>query len=370
MDKELYVLTDTEDLISPALIYYEDIIIKNTRRIIETAGGADRLWPHIKTHKTAELVRMQIGLGISRFKCATVAEAELCARAGAGELLLAYPLVGPNIRRYTRLAAAYPQTVFYALGDDFDQLKILSGEAAAQGLRMNILIDADLGMRRTGVPPEEIEGLYEKCAALPGLVMKGLHGYDGHFHHRDLAERAAAVAEADRQILAVQEALVRRGFDCGILIMGGSPTFPCRAGQAAAVKRYLSPGTIFIGDWGYYSNFPDLAYTPGAAVFSRVVSHPAPGCFTLDLGYKAVAADQPGKRGIIAGLEDAEPLGHSEEHWVFRAGKELPAIGEACYVIPTHICPTTALYGEIQIARNGGIAETWQVTARNRRLTY
>jgi D-serine deaminase-like pyridoxal phosphate-dependent protein len=368
-DKKTYALENTEDLVSPALIYYQDIILDNTKRIIKMAGGAEHLWPHVKTHKAAQLIRMQMGLGIKRFKCATIAEAEMAAREGAACIAMAYPLVGPNIVRYLRLAAAYPKTVFYASGDDYGALSLLSQGAEKMKTRMPVLVDADLGMHRTGVPLDALEGFYEKCSSLPGIILSGLHCYDGHLHQEDPVERGNAVGAADGEIRKVIASLKAKGFPCGILIMGGSPSFPCRTGDEA---YFLSPGTIFIGDWNYYKNLPDLAFTPGAALFTRVVSHPAPGAFTLDLGYKGIASDQPGQRGIIAGMEDAEPAGHSEEHWVFKRpqGKDIPPLGEACYVLPAHICPTTALYPVIQAASGGKITETWEVTARNRKLEF
>jgi D-serine deaminase-like pyridoxal phosphate-dependent protein len=369
MDRSTYALSGTETLVSPALIYYRDIIVANTKRIIEMAGGADRLWPHVKSHKSAEMLRLQLDLGISRFKCATMAEAEMAAEAGGTHIILAYPLIGPNVSRYLSLARAYPHTVFYAIGDDYDQLSCLSSEALKAGVNLNTLIDVDMGMHRTGVPIEKLESLYERAAALKGISLAGLHCYDGHIHDRDLKLRQAAVEELDRQILAIQGSLKQKGLACNTLVMGGTPSFPCRIGKNG---YYLSPGTIFIGDWGYYTNLPDLAFTPGAALFTRVVSHPSPNTFTLDLGYKGIASDPPGDRGVIAGMEKAKPLFQSEEHWVFSLpeGEELPPIGSACYVIPTHICPTSALYPEIAVARNGKIGEVWQVSARNRRLRY
>lgn len=93
--------------------------------MIDIAGGAARLWPHIKTHKMAEVVQMQIEAGIDRFKCATIAEAEMAAKAGAKHLTLAYPLVGPNIKRFAALQAAFPEVEFFAIGDDTEQIRKL-----------------------------------------------------------------------------------------------------------------------------------------------------------------------------------------------------------------------------------------------------
>ncbi|GHU53137.1 hypothetical protein FACS189496_4230 [Bacilli bacterium] len=89
----------------------------------------------------------------------------------------------------------------------------------------------------------------------------------------------------------------------------------------------------------------------------------------MDLGYKAIASDQAGQRGIIAGLPQAEPLAHSEEHWVFRTAGEVPSIGTVLYVLPAHICPTTALYPGAYVVSGGALVNYWEVTARNRRIT-
>lgn len=369
MDKIHYCLDDTSALVSPALIYYQDIILDNSKRIIEMAGGAERLWPHMKSHKSPDMIRMQIDLGITRYKCATIAEAEISAEAGARYIILAYPLVGPNISRFLRLAAGYPQVTFYAIGDDFSQLAALSAEAEKTGTTANVLVDVDTGMHRTGVPMDTLEAFYTRAAGLKGVALKGMHCYDGHLHDSDFNTRKAGVEEIDRKISGIQEALMREGFDCGLMVMGGTSTFPCRTGKDG---MYLSPGTCFIGDWGYAQKFPDMPFPPGAALFTRVVSRPTENTFTIDLGYKGIASDPAGERGIIAGMEDAKPLFQNEEHWVFSLpdGQPPPAIGDGCYVIPTHICPTSALYPRILVAQNGKICGEWQVSARDRELNY
>src|SRR5262245_28937204 len=112
-----YALRDPSDVYSPALLFYKDIIRRNIARAVEIAGDPRRLRPHVKTHKTREIVRLQIDAGITKHKCATIAEAELLAGAGAAEVLLAYPLVGPNCRRFAALAAKYPEARFAALVD-------------------------------------------------------------------------------------------------------------------------------------------------------------------------------------------------------------------------------------------------------------
>ena len=187
-----YELKKTEEIISPSLIYYVDIIRKNIEKAIEKAGSPERLWPHVKSHKSLDLVKLQMEYGITKFKTATVAEAEMVAEAGAEQIILAYPLVGPNIGRYIKLAKAYPNSHFYAIGDDAGQLSGLSEACEREQIRMDVLVDVNMGMNRTGVSIEKLEALCRFAAELPGIRLAGLHCYDGS-HEQDFEKRDADV---------------------------------------------------------------------------------------------------------------------------------------------------------------------------------
>ena len=163
----------------------------------------------------------------------------------------------------------------------------------------------------------------------------------------------------------------QKGFDIRYLIMGGSPTFPC---YAPYEDVYCSPGTIFINDAGYSASYADLDFPPAAAILTRVISNPAPGAFTLDLGYKGIASDPAGSRGVIVGLDNVEQQFQSEEHWAWRMKSghedECPVVGDELFVIPTHICPTSALYPYAIVIEDGRIVDRYETTARNRKITF
>ena len=195
INDNLYTFEGQQDIVSPQLVYYPAIIRENIRKMIDIAGGTARLWPHIKTHKMAEVVQMQIEAGIDRFKCATIAEAEMAAKAGAKHLTLAYPLVGPNIKRFAALQAAFPEVEFFAIGDDTEQIRKLG-----QTCKANVLMDVDMGQHRTGVPLDKVEAMYREWNTLPGIVMRGMHCYDGHRHESSVQEREVATAPVDQQI--------------------------------------------------------------------------------------------------------------------------------------------------------------------------
>src|SRR6478736_2277699 len=114
---EQYVLQDPSGVFSPGLLFYKDLIRRNIQRMIAMAGGAQRLRPHIKTHKTREVSRMKMEAGINKLKCATIAEAEMLAQIGVPDVLLAYNIVGPNCQRVALLVQKYPQTKFSVLED-------------------------------------------------------------------------------------------------------------------------------------------------------------------------------------------------------------------------------------------------------------
>lgn len=369
--EHVYSFTGAENIISPALVYYRDMIYANTQKAIKTAGGAERLWPHIKSHKMAEVIHLSIECGITRFKCATIAEAEVAASCGAGHVVIAYPLVGPNISRAIELMTAFPQTHFYAVGDNLEMLTLLGEAAITRTGNIDVLVDVNMGMDRTGVPIAELSAFCDSCAQIPGITLKGLHCYDGHRTEHTYESRKAQVDKVDPTLLSIYRSLKERLPSCSIIILGGTPSFPCHIDVPEA---YFSPGTLFIYDYGYQKKFPDLPYTPGAAILTRVISCPGNGIFTLDLGYKGIAADPAGARGLLLGINHCEELFQSEEHWTFRMepGYEsnCPKIGEEFFVIPTHICPTSALYPSVVVVENGKIVGQWSVSARNRQITY
>ena len=365
-----YSFIGSETLITPSLIYYKELIQKNIKKAIEMARGADHLWPHIKSHKMAEIVNMSISLGIMRFKCATIAEAEMVANCGASHIVVAYPLIGPNIKRFLTLSKSYPNTHFYAVGDDFKMISLLGESAYASSSNVNFLIDVNMGMNRTGVPLHRVIDFFHSIRSLKGINVCGLHCYDGDRTEHELNERKMRAASLDKELLTIYNQLIELDSNSSLIIMGGSPSFPCHLDFPGA---FFSPGTLFIYDYGYAKKFPDLEYTPAAAILTRVISTPSPGVFSLDLGYKGIASDPPGIRGIILNFENYEELFQSEEHWTFRMKpgheNECPKVGTEFLVIPTHICPTSALYPNAYVIENGNVVDNWEVSARNRKIT-
>jgi D-serine deaminase-like pyridoxal phosphate-dependent protein len=367
-DAEWFKLANAVEVPSPSLLIYVERASENIRRMIAIAGGPERLRPHIKTHKMPALIERQLRAGVQKFKCATIAEAEMCAAAGAPDVLLAMQPVGPNIGRLIRLIGAFPRTKFSTILDDGEIALQLSAAANAASLKVDVLLDIDCGMHRCGIAPGPAAiGLYQHIASLPGLRAAGFHAYDGHIHDSDLSERTRRCDEAFAPIEKLATDLRAGGLAVDIIVAGGTPTFPIHARRKGVE---CSPGTCVLSDVGYAKKFPDLDFLVAACVLTRVVSKPGPNLICVELGHKSVASENPHPRAEFPQLPDAHTVTHSEEHLVLETplASSLEA-GHALYAFPKHICPTVALYSEAVTVVDHVAGERWPVTARNRIIT-
>ena len=362
MDKPWYQVVNAAEIPSPALLVYTERAEENIRRMVAIAGGTERLRPHIKTHKMPALIERQLLVGVNKFKCATIAEAEMVARANGSDILLAMQPVGPNIGRLIRLIKAFPGVKFSTLIDDVEIARQVSEAAKTTNSTVNVFVDVDPGMHRCGISSERAAELYKIARTLPGLRVVGLHAYDGHIHEGDLKRRTERCDEAFAPVAKLAAELSAEK-----IVAGGTPTFPIHARRP---NVECSPGTVVLSDVGYGTKFPDLDFLVAAAVLTRVVSKPEGNKICLDLGHKSVAAENPQPRAEFPEIPDAKPVMHSEEHLVLETALAPQIqVGQEFYAFPKHICPTVALYSEA-VAVTGRVAgDRWPVTARNRILT-
>lgn len=353
---------------TPALIVDRRIVERNIARMIELAGSASRLRPHLKTPKMRSVVERYMAAGITRFKCATLAEAQMAAQADARDVLIAYPLIGPHLEMLSRLVDEYPQCRFGTIVDHIGAARALALQVG-RTRTIDVWLDLDVGMTRTGVAPDQrAEAMYAELRTMAGLNVVGLHVYDGQVREGDAISRRRQVEESWAPIAALRERLAESTGAEPRIVAGGTPTF---ADHAALHDGELAPGTCVFWDYGYETKFPDLKFEGAAWVLTRAVSKPAVDVVTFDMGTKSLASEMPWPRAQLPGLEDATLVQHNEEHLTVRsAGAARLSIGTAVLAWPWHICPTVALYSEASVVDQGKVVDRWAVVARDRVLAF
>ncbi len=358
------------DIPSPALLFNAEDIDYNLDLMVSLAGSAERLRPHVKTHKCPQIVSRHLDRGITRFKCATIAETEMVAIQGARSIVLAKQAVGPDICRLIQLSAAYPETEFLAIVDNLDSLKQLNAALKESSQSLGVLVDVDCGMGRTGIAAgPELKSLYGAIHDNTSTIAAGFHVYDGHLHDPDLEDRKEKSQAALAPVLELKAELEATGIPVPHFIAGGSPTFALHANNPKVTE--CSPGTTVLWDTGYRDDYPDLPFRTAATVLTRVISRLASDAVCVDLGHKAISADKAQPRVLFERIPDASFETHSEEHLVVRS----PAcadlkVGDHLRGIPKHICPTVALYDQAYVLDSTDqVIDEWPITARKRRLS-
>jgi len=367
--KEWYIIDDINNLDTPALTVYPARVKQNIGLLKTMIDKTSRLRPHVKTYKNKEVTLLMLDAGISKFKCATIAEAEMLGMCKAPDVLLAYQPVGPKLERFIRLIKAYADTKFSCLVDNIAAAVEISAAAVKNKVHVPLFIDLNVGMNRTGIAPGKAAfQLYVDCTLLPGIKPVGLHAYDGHIHDTDMNIRVEKCNLGYELVSKLSAEIAGAGYPEPIIVAGGSPTFPIHA------KRNhieCSPGTFVYWDEGYKSELNEQSFLTAALVVSRVISLPDETKICLDLGHKSVAAEKDlGKRVYFLNAPELVFTGQSEEHLVADAGKgHRYKVGDVLYGIPYHVCPTVALYERAITIENNKATGEWKNIARDRKIT-
>lgn len=365
-----YNILNADEIDSPALIIYPSRVRENIYMLKGMINDPLRLRPHVKTHKTREVVIMMMDAGILKFKCATISEAEMLGMSSAPDVLLAYQPVGPKLQRFISLIKQFPVTRFSCLIDNFETAANISIAALKAELLIPVYIDLNVGMNRTGITPgkKAIE-LYEFCSSLPGIQPVGLHLYDGHIRDRDIEKRRFACNALFTEVERMRQELNELGYNKPKIIAGGSPSFPI---YSKLEDIECSPGTFVFWDRGYQESLPEQNFLTAALVITRIVSLPDERKICLDLGYKSIASENElNNRVYFLNAPDLKMVSQSEEHLVVESsGEHSWKVGDLLYALPFHICPTCALYESASIVEEGIVRNSWKIIARDRKINF
>ncbi len=367
MMNDWFEINNIEEYDSPMLVVYSNRIKNNIALAKEIVGDVKRLRPHVKTNKMREVCLMMMEAGITKFKCATIAEAEMLGMISASDVLLSYQLVGPKMQRFISLIKTYRNTQFSAIVDDVETSRQLNNLCKQNNVVLSVYVDVNVGMNRTGIQPQKAFAFIQFLKELSSIHFAGFHVYDGHIRDSDFAIRKqhsdaafAPVESLYRQALQLFNHPIK-------IVAGGTPTFPVHAQKEEHVE--CSPGTFVFSDWGYHHILSDEPFEYAALVVARVISVIDEETICVDLGHKSVAAENPLPRVHFLNAPDAIPTSQSEEHLVLKVPLyNNYKTGTVLYGVPVHICPTVALYDTAFVAKQNHIIESWKVIARDRSI--
>ncbi|NAY91973.1 D-TA family PLP-dependent enzyme [Muricauda sp. JGD-17] len=370
MSPDWFKIENIEIVDSPSIVLYLDYLKYNIKEMLSLIGGdASRLMPHVKTNKMPMVMRQLLDSGISNFKASTIAEAEMASNAGAESVLIAHQLVGPKIDRFLKLIAHFPDTQFATILDDVDTTRSLNTKALDKGLNVSVYIDINNGMNRSGIKVgaglDKLAAFIETCDA---LKFNGLHVYDGHLRDNNFSIRNQKIEKGLEEVSAYFDTLREKHPDIK-MICGGTPSFTSHLKQE---NRITSPGTCVLWDWGYGEKLTEQNFKYAALLVTRIISKPTEEIVTVDLGHKSVASENPiDKRVKFLNLDNYELLSQSEEHGVLKvADWHSLKVGSVLYGVPYHICPTINLHDEVSVIENGVKTDSWEITARKRKITF
>lgn len=362
-----YIIETPELIQTPALLVYPEIVDANIRTTLRLLGGDCSRWrPHVKTIKLRFVINRLIEHGVKHFKCATTLELLTSCQARASDVLIAFPVQGANARRVQCIASQYPATRVSVLIENPDSIATW----AAGGVEL--FIDVNPGMNRTGIDQERIEEITRlaHCIQKAKLVFRGVHYYEGHIAELPLPERTAVAHRGYNQLMKIVAALNRAGTPAMSVITSGTPTFLCALSYCdfrnAELRHQVSPGTLLYGDTNSLGQLPSEGYRPASVVLARVVSRPSNRRLTCDAGHKALAIDCGVPNCAVLGHCDLQPGQPSEEHLPIDipVGAQPPSVGDYLYLLPRHVCPTVNNFDDALLISQNRIVAMEHVTAR------
>lgn len=354
------------ELPTPALLLDLDVFESNLETMaVHARNSGKRLRSHAKAHKCLEIAQRQIARGACGVCVATVPEAEYLIGGGIRGVLLTSPTADP--RKAARLAKLCAIDVeLTVVVDHPQQVEFYEAAAAGASVRLNVLVDIDVGDHRTGIAPgEPALALARKVLDSPHLRLQGFQAYSVRGSHVEGAgDRAAFSRDCLSAAVETRMQILAEGVDAPILTGGSTGTFNIDTSIDGFTE--LQAGSYVLMDLAY-KKIGGIDFGHALTVLATVVSANQPDRVTIDAGFKAFSTDRKfGPEALeIAGLR--HEWAGDEFSFLYRESPTAPVrLGDKIRMIPPHCDPTVNLYDRIHAHRNGRVEEVWPVMGRFR----
>lgn len=342
-------------LSTPALVVDLDIVEANVAAMAAQLEGTGKtVRPHVKTHRTPELARRQLGGAAIGITCATVGEAEAMVDAGLNDVLVANEVVDPA--KIARLAALGHRTRIAVAADDPGSVALLSEAASAAGVTIGVLIDVDILLHRCGVPSAaDAVRLAAAIDRAPGLELRGIMGYEGRVRLTE-PDRGGQIERAYAALGEAATALRDAGFRVDTVSAAGTSTLlealrdPSITEVQAGVYALMEPELLVMA----------LPFRCAVSLRGTVISR-HPGRVVLDMGRRVVGMEY-GPPTPVGFTAHAIVMG--DEHATITLDDPVPELGSQLALTPGQVRTTFNLHDHVWVSRGGRIIDQWPITAR------
>ncbi len=354
------------DVDTPALILDLDAFEHNLKLLNDSLAGRNvKVRPHAKSNKCPQIALRQIALGAVGVCCQKVSEAEAMVDGGVNDVLIANEVVGAA--KIKRLVALAKRAKIAVCADHADNVAALDTAAREAGIRLDVLVEVNVGANRCGVEPgEPAFNLAKQIHGCKNLRFAGLQAYQGGAQHmRKTEDRRAAIEAACEKVKCTTALLAAAGIPCERVTGAGTGTYQFEA--ASSVYHELQTGSYVFMDADYAKNDWTESGIPrfehSLFVWATVMSCPTSDRAIVDAGLKASSVDSGMPR--VFDTPGVEYIKASDEHGVLKLsdGVKLP-LGHKLKLVPGHCDPTVNLYDHFVCVRKGVVEALWPIAAR------
>lgn len=355
---------------TPTILLDKKALKKNIEKYQRMCDNEKKeLWPMLKTHKSSEILKLQIEAGANGVLCGTLEEAEQCAKLGVKNIMYAYPVASTqNIKRVIELSKI---SNFIIRIDDLDGAMLLDKMAKEENVVINYTVIVDSGLHRFGVSLDNLLKFINKMEKFSNLNLKGISTHPGHVYGANSAKEVVKYVEDECNILKqAKQILVDAGYDIDMITSGSTPTF----NDAVKDKNIniLHPGNYVFNDVIQMALGAAKEDECALRVYATIISHPRENLYICDAGAKCLGLDQ-GAHGNSSIIGYGTVIGHpeivvdglSEEVGKLHVhGKTDLKVGDKIEIIPNHSCSTANLCSFYTVVKGGEVIRSIPVDVR------
>ena len=350
-----------EDITTPALLVDLDKLEFNIQKMADFFSDKPaNVRPMFKSHKLVPIALKQILAGACGITCATVSEAEVLVAGGVKDILIANQVVGPD--KIARLAALQKSADVKVAVDDRVHIESLSAAATDLGTTIGVLVEVNVGLPRCGVPPEKALDIARMVDKAPGLILRGVMGYEGHLVLlEDESKRIPETRKSMEGLVFAAESLRQDGLNCDMVSGGGTGTYNITGVFPGLTE--VQAGSYVMMDNSYEKL--GLGFQKAVTILSTVQSTALEGWAIIDAGMKVMSTDfglpelidVPGTKLLFLSEEYGHLYAENKSHGL--------KIGDKVMLYPSHICTTINLHNRIYaLLRGHQVEEVWTIEGR------